>query len=118
MTINANSVERSMLSRPITAQSVLTYAATVTADFMGDEYRILTLAGDVEFITSNRGQARSIAIEIIADGSNRNFTFPAGWTWLGDGEPPSIDANKVGVLSLTCLGANDTDVIAVYAAEP
>lgn len=118
MTINANSVERSMLDRPITAQSVLTYAATVTADFMGDEYRILTLAGDVEFITSNRGDARAIAIEIIADGSNRNFTFPAGWTWLGDGEPASISANKVGVLSLTCLGANDTDVIAVYAVEP
>jgi hypothetical protein len=118
MTINANSVERSMLSRPITAQSVLTYAATVTADFMGDEYRILTLAGDVEFITSNRGEARSIAVEIIADGSNRNFTFPVGWTWLGDGEPASITANKVGVLSLTCLGANDSDVIAVYAVEP
>ena len=37
--------------------------------------------------------------------------------WIGAGAPAGIDASKKGVLSLTCLGANDTDIIAVYSAE-
>lgn len=100
------------------SHSTLAYAASVEIDFNSDDYRTLTLDGNVEFTTANRGAGKSISIRIDADEANRNFTFPAGWTWLGIGAPASITANKTAVLTVTCFGAADADIIAAYAVEP
>jgi hypothetical protein len=100
------------------SHSVLTYSATTNIDFDGDDYRSLTLAGNVTFTTSNRGAPKSITIRIIGDGSLRTLTFPAGWTFLGDGAPVSLAANKDAVLSVTCFGSADSDIVAAYAVEP
>lgn len=95
----------------------LNYAATVTANFDGDDYQTVTLAGDIDFsASSNRGAAKSIAIRVLADGSDRALTFNANWRFLG-AIPASIAANKVGVLSLTAFGNAETDVVAVWAVE-
>jgi hypothetical protein len=116
MTIDNGVVARENLDLPITAQSALAYAASVAIDFDGDDYKTVTLAGDIEFTTTNRGAAKSVTIHITCDGSNRNFTFPAGWTFIGTA-PTGIDANKLGVLSVTCFGANDSDIVAAYNVE-
>lgn len=98
------------------SHSTLTYSATTNLDFVADDYRTISLTGNITFTTSNRGAPRSLTIRILCDGTNRTFTFPAGWRFLS-GIPSGIVANKVGILSVTCFGPNDSDIVAVYSEE-
>lgn len=98
--------------------STLTYAASVAVDFAGDDYKSLTLTGNVTFTSSNLAAPRSISVRIIGDGSIRTLTFPAGWKFLGAAAPASLAANKIAVLSVTSFGTTDANVVAAYSAEP
>lgn len=103
---------------PQFTHSTLTYAATTDIDFTLADYRSLTLAGNVTFTTSNRAAPRARLIRIIGDGSSRTLTFPAGWIFTGNIAPTALAANKVAVLSVTCFGAADSDIIAAYSVQP
>lgn len=94
------------------------YAAQVGLDFLNAVYRTVTLAGDIEFQTSNLAAGRQVAVRVVADGSSRNLTFPVGWTFLSAAAPATIDANKTAILSLTAFGPTDADVVAAWAVEP
>lgn len=99
------------------AHSTLAYAASVTVDFTGDDYKTVTLTGDIDFTdSSNRAAGRSVVVRVVCDGSIRNVTFNANWKFFGT-EPATLAANKEGCLSLTAFGANETDVRAVWVAE-
>lgn len=100
------------------SHSTLAYSATTNLDFDADDYRSVTLAGDITFTTSNRGAPKALSIRIIGDGSIRTLTFPAGWKFVGAAAPTMLAANKEAILSVTCFGANDADIRAAYAAEP
>ena len=97
--------------------STLTYGATTDVDFNADGYRTLTLAGNVTFTSSNRGAGRTLVVRILSDGLQRTFTFPVGWKFHG-GSPANIPANRTAILSLTCFGSADNDIVAAYSAEP
>lgn len=105
------------LYAPAETHSALTYAGTVNLDLTSDAYQTLNLEGDVTFTTSNRAAARSKTVQIIADGSTRNLTFPA-WTFVGAAAPSTLAAGKVAILTLTAFGTADTDIRAAFAAEP
>lgn len=98
----------------------LVYNATMALDFDGEDYQTVTLAGNIDFATSvNRpvaGRSKSIVVRIICDGSNRTLAFNANWTNVGV-LPATINANKVGILSLTAFGPNETDVVYAYNVE-
>lgn len=98
----------------------LTYAASIDIDLDGADYQRITTAGDLDFNgTLNRpavGFAKAVMVRIYAD-ANRNLTFNASWVVVG-AAPATITANKVGVLSITCLGPDETDVIYAYQEEP
>jgi len=96
----------------------LAYAASVDLDFLEGGLKTVSLTGNIQFTTSNKASGRMLMVRIVADGSGRNYTLPAGWTFVGSAAPASIAAGKVGVLSLTCFGSNDSDVVAAYAEEP
>lgn len=97
--------------------SVLAYGATVTPDFDGDDYRTVTLAGNIDFTASaNRGAGKSVVIRVIGDASERTLAFNASWKFYG-AKPATLAANKEAVLSLSCFGANETDVRAAWAVE-
>lgn len=104
--------------------SVLTlaYAASITLDFDPalPPYQKVTLAGDLTLLSpsTNLGGGRALSLLIVGDGSTRNLTFPAGWSFLGSAAPATLAAGKKAVLSLTSYGALDADVIAAYAAVP
>lgn len=97
--------------------ATLTYAASVALDFNAAGLQSVSLTGNVTFTTANRTAGRSLAVRIVADGSSRTFVFPA-WKFVGAAAPASIAASKTAVLSLTCFGAADTDIIAAYAVAP
>lgn len=92
------------------------YAATINLDFTADNFKATSLTGNLTFTTSNRTAARSIAFLLRADGSNRTLTFEA-WTWLHS-VPTHINANKQGILSLSCFGTAISDIFASYAEQP
>lgn len=97
--------------------STLTYAATTNIDFDLADYRSLALTGNVTFTTSNRAAPKTVTIKILADASIRTFTFPA-WIFVGAAAPASIAANKTAILTVTCFGTADTDIVAAYSAQP
>lgn len=96
----------------------LVYAASTAIDFNGADFRTISLTGDITFTTSNLGVGKTTTLKILADASLRNFTFPAGWVFVGSAAPASIAANKTAILSLTSFGATDAGVIAAYAVQP
>jgi hypothetical protein len=101
------------------SHSVLTYAASVALDLDPtlDDFRTLTLAGNITFTTTNLAAARSKTIRIIGDGTERTFTFPA-WKFVGTAAPTTIAVNKTAILTITSFGTTDANVIAAYAVEP
>lgn len=98
-------------------QADLNYAATVNLDFGSYGTRRLSLSGNVTFTTSNVGFSRELLVRIVADGSLRNLTFPAGWKFVGSAAPASIAANKTALLRLWCFGITDAQVVAHYFVE-
>jgi len=98
--------------------ATLASGSSITIDFLLEGLRsINTLAANATFSTSNRAAGRQQSIRIVCDGTTRNLTWPGTWKWLNNTAPASIAANKTGVLSLTCFGTNDSDVVAVWAVE-
>ena len=95
----------------------LTYSGTTNLDFLDRARRILALTGDITFTTSNLVAGRSLELRIAADGTPRNFTFPA-WVFVGAAAPASIAASKKGLLRLVSWGTTDADVTATWDVEP
>jgi hypothetical protein len=102
------------------AVTTLTYAATTNLDFnpASFELRDLALAGNVTFTSSNLSPGRSLSVRIVADGSMRTLTFPAGWKFLGSSAPTTIAANKTAILSLESWSSADSGVVAGYSVQP
>jgi len=96
----------------------LAYSDPATIDFAGNDFQTVTLAGDITFQSSNLAAGKCISVRIVGDGSIRSLAFPGGWTFLGDGAPTDIAANKTGVLSVTSFSNDDANVVAAYAVEP
>ncbi len=92
-----------------------TSATTNALDFNADQLQFDTIDANTTFTTTNRAIGRSKTIKLTTDGSTRTFTFPA-WKFVG-AEPSDQAANKVGILTLTCFGSADSDIVAAYAVE-
>ena len=98
------------------------YATTGTnnIDFsaVNDTFQsIAALTGAITFTTSNKAAGKSVTIRIINGATLRAFTFP-GWTFVGAAAPANIAASKTGILTLTCFGTAESDVIAAWAVQP
>lgn len=101
----------------VPTHDTLVYGATVTPDFAANDYMTVTLTGDIDFTASaNRAAGKSKVIRVLCDGSDRTLAFNASWTFIGSA-PANIVASKVGILTLTCFGANEADIVAVWAVE-
>ena len=74
------------------------------------------MAGNITFTSVNEAAGKSKTIKITTDGSERTFTAFPDWHWVGT-EPTVQAASKIGILTLTCFGTAETDVIAAYAVE-
>jgi len=71
-------------------------------------------------VATDLAAGRSATLRIINGGTNRTIAYSASWRWVGTkpANPFTLLANKLGVLSLTAFGSNESDVIAAWAAEP
>ncbi len=92
--------------------------ADINVDFDEDALQKATLNGNVAIDTAaaNKGAGKSIVIKILCDSSARNFTWNSSWVFIGE-KPTSIAASKTALLSMTCFGTNETDVVCSYAVQ-
>lgn len=88
---------------------------TTALDFSGDQLQTISISANTTFTTSNRATGKTKTIKITTDGSTRTLTFPA-WKFVGT-KPTDQAASKVGILTVTCFGTADTDIVAAYAVE-
>jgi hypothetical protein len=84
-------------------------------DFSEDQLQTISISANTTFTTTNRTTGKSKTIKITTDGSTRNLTFPA-WKFVGT-KPAEQAASKIGILTVTCFGTADTDIVAAYAVE-
>jgi hypothetical protein len=86
----------------------------------GKEFDKVVLTGDPTFSTANRANGLFKSIRIDSNGADRTLAFNASWKWLGSDYSTGIllASGKIAVLSLTCYGTAETDIVAVYAAQP
>jgi len=99
--------------------TAITYAATTNIDLDGatTDLQTLTLTGDVTFKTSNRVAGCEKKIVMVASGGTRTFTAFPSWVWVGGTAPASLASGKTAVLTLTCIGTADKDIVAQYAVQ-
>ncbi|MBD1876247.1 hypothetical protein H6F75_22430 [Nodosilinea sp. FACHB-131] len=102
----------------IVTQGTAAYGATVNLNMatLAGTHQTISLTGNIAFTSSNRGTGRQVVIRLLCDATQRTLSFPADWRFLGS-KPANIAALKVGVLSLTFFGENDSDGIAAWGVE-
>jgi hypothetical protein len=96
--------------------TTITYSATTNLDLDANEVQTLSLTGNVTFTTSNRAAGKHKTVKISCDGTQRTLTFPS-WKFVGNTAPANIAANKTAILTITCFGTADTDIVAAYSVE-
>jgi hypothetical protein len=86
----------------------------------GKEFDRVVLTGAPTFSTANRANGLFKSIRIDSNGSSRALSFNASWKWLGADYSAGVTlaSGKIAVLSLTCYGTAETDIVAVFAAQP
>lgn len=87
----------------------------VALDFNADQLQLISIAATTTFTTTNRAIGRSKTIKIVTDATERSLVFPA-WKFVGT-KPEAQVASKTGILTITCFGSADTDIVAAYAVE-
>lgn len=98
-----------------------TTTGTIALDLTpGKEIDTVVLTGNPTFNTANRANGLFKSIRIDSNGSSRTIAFNASWTWLGTDNSAGVTlaSGKKAVLSLTCYGTAETDIVAVYSAQP
>lgn len=104
--------------KPGQAGPAFTTAAsnTVAIDFSSDSIVTRSATDDVAFTGINYTAGKSATVRIVADASDRDFTFPSDWKFVSF-KPAGITAGKTGVLTATAFGTSEADVVAAYAVE-
>ena len=73
--------------------------------------------GTLTLSTANRTAGLMLSLRIVNDsGSTQTITPNASWVFIGT-SPTDIADGKTGILSLTCYGSAETDIVAAYAVE-
>ena len=92
-----------------------TSTTTTALDFALDQLQTISISANTTFTTVNRAIGKSKTIKITTDGTLRTLTFPL-WKFIG-AKPADQVASKIGILTLTCFGTADTDIVSAYAVE-
>jgi hypothetical protein len=93
-----------------------TSATATTLDFAQDQLQTISISVNTTFATTGAATGKSKTIKILCDGTTRTLAFPAGWKFVGS-KPTDIAASKTAILTLTCFGSADADIVAGYAVE-
>ena len=86
-------------------------------NFNNDQVETMGFSASLTLTTSNRATGRSKTLKMSnTSGSTQTLAFPAGWTFVGT-KPTDQAGGKTAILTVTCFGTADTDIVAGYAVE-
>jgi len=95
-----------------------TSSGSLTIDFAEDQLQTLTITNHSTFATpSNKAAGKSKTYKLYNSSGSSTYTlaFPS-WKFVG-AKPTDIAPSKTAILTLTCFGSADTDIVAAYAVE-
>jgi hypothetical protein len=97
--------------------STLGTTGSVSVNFATGGYRTqAALTGNITYTGTGYASGRSVTIRVLNGSTLRTLTFPAAWRFVS-AKPANIAASKLGVLTLTCFGSAEADVVAAWAVE-
>ena len=86
-------------------------------NFANDQLETMGFSATLTLTTSNRATGKSKTLKMSnTSGSTQTLNFPSGWKWVG-AKPTDQAGNKIAILTMTCFGTADTDIVAGYAVE-
>ena len=92
-----------------------TSATATTLDFAQDQLQTISISVNTTFATTGVAIGKSKTIKILNNATLHTLTFPA-WKFVG-AKPTDIAVSKTAILTLTCFGSADADIVAGYAVE-
>ena len=92
-----------------------TSATATTLDFAQDQLQTISISVNTTFATTGVAIGKSKTIKILNNATLHTLTFPA-WKFVG-AKPTDIAGSKTAILTLTCFGSADADIVAGYAVE-
>ena len=92
--------------------------ADLNIDFDQDALQkyVLNAGLSADTAAANKGAGKSVVVLLSAGSASRNFNWNSSWKFIGE-KPASIAGNKVAILSMTCFGAAETDIICSYGVQ-
>jgi hypothetical protein len=92
-----------------------TSTTATTLDFAQDQLQTISISVNTTFATTGVAIGKSKTIKILNNATLHTLTFPA-WKFVG-AKPADIAGSKTAILTLTCFGSADADIVAGYAVE-
>lgn len=74
------------------------------------------LTGNVDYVGISYNAGSSVTVRVLNGSTLRELTFPAGWRFVGT-KPEDIEADKVGILTVTSFGTTEALCVAAWAVE-
>jgi len=101
--------------------TLLPATGTITLDLSSSTPRLRSIAisAPTSFATSNVSAGNWISVRMSTNGTASAIYFGENWSWLGTSCAGSntLTAGKYAVLSLTCFGQSQTDIVAAWVAQ-
>lgn len=101
--------------------TLLPSTGTVTLDLSSATPRLRSIAvsAPTSFATTNVSAGNWISVRMSTNGTASTIRFGENWTWLGSSYSGdnSLASGKYAMLSLTCFGQSQTDIVAAWVAQ-
>lgn len=87
-------------------------------DFLNDQVQTMSFSASLTLsATNNSATGRSKTLKMTnTSGSTQTLNFPSGWTFVGT-KPTDQAGGKTAILTVTCFGSGDANIVAGYAVE-
>jgi hypothetical protein len=82
------------------------------------DFFTVTLGGNISITFDGKLDSKHAYVQITADATPRNLTWPGTWKWVGSTAPATLAANKTAILEVWIKGTTDNDVVASWRVEP
>ena len=115
----ARNTSGSLIGTVIGALMTMPMAPTQSIDFNAAMFHSSSITSSVYLTASNAGIGKMASFKFNSSasvGAVQTIGYPASWVWLGNA-PVALSASKVGVVSLTCYGTSDSDIVGAFSAQ-
>ena len=109
-TVTSGAVENGVDNR--TYKAAISFAGNTIQTYELDQTGISFIGGEWQ-----PGRMITVRLTNNNDGRTKVLSFPTGWVFLNNTKPPALAHGKTGILSMTCYGEADTDVVVGSAAS-